>query len=73
MSQAVYWQPGMKLSDVEKLVIEAALRYFQGNKTRTAASLSIAPATLRNMIDRYQIAMDPSWRDPRETRYSDGV
>lgn len=57
----VYWTPGMKLEDVEKLVITAALKYHQGNKTKTAASLGVSIPTIRTKIECMNITIpDPS-------------
>ncbi len=47
------WQPGVSLAEVEKRTILAALKFFQGNKTRTAQSLDIAIRTLDNKLELY--------------------
>lgn len=50
----VLWTPGMTLDEVERLVIEAAFRYYRGNKTATAAALGISVRTLDNKFEKYQ-------------------
>lgn len=47
------WQPGMTMDDVERVTIEAALRYHQNNKTQTAQALGIAIRTLDNKLQKY--------------------
>lgn len=47
------WCPGIKLYDIEKEVILKALRFYQGNKTKTAESLGIAARTLYNKLEEY--------------------
>lgn len=44
------WQPGRTLAQIEKEVIEAALRFYQGNKTQAANSLGIAVRTIYNKL-----------------------
>lgn len=58
MMTQVYWSPGMKLSDVEKLVIIACLQYTQGDKARTAQILGVTPPTIRSKIGIYGIDID---------------
>ena len=48
------WQPGMTLDQVERRVIEQALKFYQNNKTRTAQSLGIAIRTLDNKLLIYE-------------------
>lgn len=48
------WSPGVTLDELEKAVIEKAMRYYEGNKTRTASSLGIAIRTLDNKLARYK-------------------
>lgn len=47
----VYWSPGMKISEVERLIIKAALNHFKGNKTATSISLGISVRTLDKRIE----------------------
>jgi len=47
------WQPGRTLEEVERETIERAFRFYQGNKTQTAASLGIAIRTLDAKLDKY--------------------
>ena len=48
------WTIGMKLSDIEKDIIMAAMKYFQGNKSATAASLGVSVRTISNKIQGYE-------------------
>jgi DNA-binding NtrC family response regulator len=48
------WSPGMKRDDVERETILAALKFYQGNKTQTAASLGIAIRTLDYKLLKYK-------------------
>lgn len=50
----IYWQPGVTLEMVEKMVIKKALVFFDGNKTRTANALDIAVRTLDNKLAKYE-------------------
>jgi len=44
---------GSRIADVERLLIEATLRQFQGNKRRTAAVLGCSLKTLYNKLNAY--------------------
>lgn len=48
------WQPGVKLEEVERIVILQALRFHQGNRTHTANSLGISIRTLAARISIYR-------------------
>lgn len=48
------WQPGWTLAQVEKEVIYAALKFFQGNKVQTARALDISERTLYNKLEIYE-------------------
>lgn len=50
----MFWQPGVHLDEIEKQAIEAALKFFQGNKTATAESLGISVRTLHTKCDQYK-------------------
>jgi hypothetical protein len=52
----ISWQPGVTLEQVEKDVILHALRFYDGNKTRTAAALGIAIRTLDARLEVYGLA-----------------
>lgn len=54
MHDDVFWQPGITLDQVEKQVIKKAYRFFENNKTRTAAALDIAIRTLDAKLARYE-------------------
>ena len=56
----INWHPGLTLEEVEKQVIEMALRYFNNNKTQTAIALGIAVRTLDNKLEKYAgVAPEP--------------
>jgi DNA-binding NtrC family response regulator len=48
------WTPGLTLENVEKLVIEQALVFYEHNKQRTADALGIAIRTLDNKLAKYE-------------------
>jgi len=50
----ISWQPGMKLDDLEKLVILHAFQFYEKNKTKTANALGIAVRTIDNKLLRYK-------------------
>jgi hypothetical protein len=47
------WCPGDTLAKIEKRTILEALRFYQGDRKRTAESLGIALRTLYNKMDEY--------------------
>jgi DNA-binding NtrC family response regulator len=47
--------PGMKMSDIEKAVIEAALKETKGNRRRAAEMLGIGERTLYRKIKEYRM------------------
>ena len=47
------WQPGWTIDMIERMVIEKALRFYDGNKTKTAQALDIAIRTLDNKLAKY--------------------
>jgi transcriptional regulator with PAS, ATPase and Fis domain len=49
------WAPGVTLSDIERNVILAALKHFEGNRTHTAKALAISIRTLRNKLAEYRL------------------
>jgi DNA-binding NtrC family response regulator len=49
----------MKLDELEKHAIRAALRQTAGNRTQAAAALGISIRTLRNKLQEYREAGDP--------------
>jgi DNA-binding NtrC family response regulator len=53
---AVVYEPGMKMADVERATIEAALRQTRGNRRRTAELLGIGERTLYRKIKEYERA-----------------
>ncbi len=48
----IQWQPGITLEDVEVAMIKAALKHFQGNKTKVANSLGITVRALYYKLER---------------------
>ncbi len=49
----------MRLEELEKRAIMAALRQTDGNRTRAATALGISIRTLRNKLQEYRVAGDP--------------
>lgn len=52
--EKVTWVPGMRMKDTEEEIIKTALKYFKGNKTKTAKSLGIAIRTIGNKLAKYK-------------------
>lgn len=48
------WQPGQTLEIIEKEAIQKAYKFYNGNKTQTAASLGIAIRTLDSKLEKYE-------------------
>ena len=48
-------EPGMKWEDIERKVIEAALKETRGNRRRAAEMLGIGERTLYRKIKEYQV------------------
>jgi DNA-binding NtrC family response regulator len=48
-------EPGMKMSDIERQVIEAALKETRGNRRRAAEMLGIGERTLYRKIKEYKV------------------
>lgn len=53
--QQVYWQPGMKISEIEQLIIKSAINHFKGNKTATSISLGISVRTLDKRLEELKV------------------
>lgn len=53
--ESVIYRSGMTMADVEKAVIDAALREFRGNRRRAAEVLDIGERTLYRKIKAYQL------------------
>jgi len=53
--ESVVYHSGMTMADVEKAVIETALREFRGNRRRAAEELGIGERTLYRKIKAYQL------------------
>ena len=51
-------QPGMSMADIERRVIEAALRETRGNRRKTAQMLGIGERTLYRKIKEYRLPED---------------
>jgi DNA-binding NtrC family response regulator len=52
---AVVYRPGMKMAEVERATIEAALRVTEGNRRRAAEELGIGERTLYRKIKEYNL------------------
>lgn len=50
----IVWQPGVELEEIEREVIEAALKYFAYNKQQAANSLGVSVRTIHNKIKKWQ-------------------
>ena len=55
----VHWYHGMKLSDVERLVIIRAYSFYGRNKTKTAEGLGISIRTLDARLEEYGLKATP--------------
>jgi len=51
----VVYRPGMKMADVERAAIEAALRESKGNRRKAAQQLGIAERTLYRRIKDHEL------------------
>jgi DNA-binding NtrC family response regulator len=49
----IFWTPGMTLDEMEKQVILAALRFYHGNKAKTAQALNVSVRTIHNKLEKY--------------------
>jgi DNA-binding NtrC family response regulator len=49
----------LRLEELEKQAIRAALRQTNGNRTQAATALGISIRTLRNKLQEYRDAGDP--------------
>jgi DNA-binding NtrC family response regulator len=49
----------LRLDELEKQAIRAALRQTNGNRTQAAAELGISIRTLRNKLQEYRESGDP--------------
>lgn len=56
---ASFWQPGMRLADVEKDVILSALAFFQQDKPRTAFALGITIVALKEKLQEH-VPVEPA-------------
>lgn len=54
-SHAIVIQPGMVLSEVEKMAILATLKAQRNNRTRSAKVLGIGIRTLQRKLKQYQL------------------
>jgi DNA-binding NtrC family response regulator len=53
--EAVVYEPGMKMADVERAAIAAALKATRGNRRRAAEMLGIGERTLYRKLKEYQL------------------
>lgn len=54
MSKTI-WKIGMTLKELERNVIEKSLRFYDGNKTKVAASLGVSVKTIDNKLKLYEV------------------
>lgn len=66
----INWSPGQTLEQIEKQVILQAYRFYEQNKTHTAAALGISIRTLDGRLADY--AAQPVKVD-RPVRMQDGI
>lgn len=48
------WTPGVKLDEIEKEIILAALRFYHWHRTRTAEALGISLRTMTSRVAEYR-------------------
>lgn len=65
----VHWQPGMSLAETERQIIEAAVRFHEGNRFRVAEALGVSEKTIRNKLKQYK-EMDQKHREQIEDEES---
>jgi hypothetical protein len=51
----IQWSPGMTLAAIERLVIEAAYRHYNCNKTHTANALGVSARTIHEKVDKFNL------------------
>lgn len=51
--EQVIWTPGVKISELERSAIISAYKFYNQNKTATAASLGISIRTLDSKLEKY--------------------
>lgn len=54
MNDMQTWTPGTNLEQWEKIAIEAAFRFYRGNKTQTSIALGISIRTLDSKLEKYE-------------------
>lgn len=52
--EPISWSPGVTIDEIEKQVILKAYKFYQSNKTTTAAALGIAKRTLDAKLEKYK-------------------
>jgi hypothetical protein len=52
----ITWRPGMNIDTVVQSIVEAAYKYFGGNKSAAARSLGISVRTLDSRLERIEKA-----------------
>lgn len=55
MSSKITWCVGMSLKEIERKIIEKSMIYFDGNKTKVAASLEVSIKTIDNKLNLYKV------------------
>lgn len=66
----MYWQPGMKLEDLEREAILAAMGFYHQNKTQTAQALGISIRTLDAKLAKYE-AIVTAQEEARDQRLAE--
>ncbi len=62
------YTPNLTIEDAEKWLIEAALKHFNGNKTKAAKSMGVSVRTLREKVkhyDLYDFINEPRSQNPQ--------
>ncbi|MDO8667282.1 MAG: helix-turn-helix domain-containing protein, partial [Gemmatimonadales bacterium] len=58
--EAIIYEPGMRMADVERAAIAAALRATRGNRRKAAEALGIGERTLYRKLKEYHLEGDAS-------------
>ena len=56
---AVVYEQGMKMADVERAAIAAALKATRGNRRKAAETLGIGERTLYRKLKEYELESEP--------------
>ena len=50
----INFQSGMTLARLEREAIEAAMKFYRGNKTHVALALGVSVKTIQNKVSQYE-------------------